>query len=198
MTHGGLDLMKKTLSRTLTRPGFWAATAGQLFISTQIWVSLHVAFDPGTSFRDELWPAAVFFAVAITVSTLLSPLLERAILKDDARLSDEQAASLEWALRTGALPLATLFADWGPALEKRRRDLVFGQRLGPIFMAGLIALNVYDSSVDPDGLWFYWISAIVYAVLAVVGRVVGRRRIRRIGSLEQHLQELRGRVPSPR
>jgi len=190
--------MNTTLRRTLTRPAFWAATAGQLVISTQIWVALHVAFDPGSSVRDELWPAAMSFAIVITVSTLLSPLLERAILKDDDRLSPEQAASLELALRTGALPLASLFADWGPTLEKRRRDLRFGQWLGPIFMAGPIALNVHDSSVDPDGVWFYSISAVLYAVLAVAGQGVGRRRIRRIASLEQQLQELRGRVPSPR
>ena len=101
--------MNTTLRRTLTRPAFWAATAGQLVISTQIWVALHVAFDPGSSFREELWPAAMSFAVVITVSTFLSPLLERAILKGDDRLSPEQAASLELALRTGALPLASLF-----------------------------------------------------------------------------------------
>ncbi|PVZ53706.1 hypothetical protein [Arthrobacter sp. H-02-3] len=197
MTDGGLELMKWTMSRVLTRPAFWVATAGQFVVATQICVAVQVALAPETSFRDQLWPSAATFAVLVTASTLFAPLLERAVLKDDHRLSDEQNASLELALRTGVLPLASLFADWAPALDRWRRNLVFGRWIAPILMAGLVALNVHDALIDPDGLWFYWISAASYVVLTVAGEVVGRRRIRGIRALEDQMRELRGRVPSP-
>lgn len=197
MTYGGLDLMKTTLSRMLTRPGFWAATWIQLAATAQAWVALQVALNPGTSFRDHLWPWGAVFAVGVTVSTLFSPLLMKASPQDDDILSDEQTAALELALRTGVLPLASLFADWGPALSKRRRDLMSGRWMGPILMAGVIALNVYASLVDPDSAWFYWISALLYAVLAVTGEVTSRRRLRRIRALEHQFEELRGGAPRP-
>ncbi|MFJ5696600.1 hypothetical protein [Arthrobacter sp. NPDC093139] len=105
--------------------------------------------------------------------TFLAPLLGRLVVKDDvaveddARLSDEQMAAFELALRTGVLPVASLFADWGPALNKRRRDLKSGRWLIPILMVGIVGLSIYDSFVDPDGAWFYGISALFYAVIAV-------------------------------
>lgn len=189
--------MKKTSSRMLTRPSFWATTALQLAATTQLWVAFLVAFDPETSFRDHLWPWAVIYAVGVTVFTSFFPLLMKAVPKDDDGLSDGQTAALELALRTGALPLASLFADWGPALSKRRRDLESGRWVGPILMAGVIALNIYDSRVDPDGVWFYWISALFYAVLGVTGEVSARRRLRRVRALEHQLEEIRGGVPRP-
>jgi len=195
MIYGGPDQMKLNLSRTLTRPAFWAGTALQLVMTAQIWVALQVALNPGTTFRDHLWPSGAVFAVVITVSTLISPLLMKAVLKDDDSLSDEQTAALDLALRTGVLPLASLFADWGPTLRKRRRDLVSSRWLGPILAAGLIALNIYDSLVDPDGAWFYWVSALFYAVLTVTGEVTVRRRFRHVRALEHQVEELRGRVP---
>jgi hypothetical protein len=187
MTYGGLDLMKKTLSRMLSRPAFWASTALQLVVTAQLWVALQVALDPGTSFRDHLWPWGAVFALGITVL----PLLMKASPKDDDILSDEQTAALELALRTGVLPLASLFADWGPALSKRSRDLMSGRWVGRILMAGVIALNIYDSLVDPDGAWF-WISALFFSVLAVTGEITVRRRLRRVRALEHQLEELHG------
>ncbi|WP_306923095.1 hypothetical protein [Arthrobacter globiformis] len=164
----------------------------QIAMGTQIAVAVGVAFGPETSFRDRLWPLGPVVAIAITASIIFSPLLERVVRKDDGRLSDEQSAAMEGALRTGAPPLVSLFADWGPALEKRRRDLVSGRWLGLILMAVLIALNVFDSCLDPEGIWFYWISAVFYAVLAITGVLLGRRKIRRILVLKSQLEELRG------
>ncbi|KUM32802.1 hypothetical protein [Arthrobacter sp. EPSL27] len=187
--------MKMTLSRTLARPAFWAGIVLQLVLTAQIWVALQVAWNPGTSFQDHLWPWGAVFAVGTTVSTFLSPLLMKAVLKDDHSLSEEQTAVLDVALRTGVLPLASLFADWGPALSRRRRDMVSGRWLGPILAAGLIALNIYDSLVNPAGAWFYWVSALFYAALAVTGEVTVRRRIRRVRSLQHQLEEFGRRVP---
>jgi len=184
--------MKKTASRMLTRPAFWAATALQFAAMAQVWAAVQVALNPGTSFRDQLWPVGVVFSVGLTVFNLLSPLFMKAVPKDGDKLSDEQTAALELALRTGDLPLVSLFADWGPALSKRRRDLVSGRWVGPTLVAGVIALNIYDSLVDPDGAWFYWISALFYAVLAVKGEVTVRRRLRRVRALEHQLGELHG------
>lgn len=192
MTFGGLE-MKKAASRMLARPGFWTSTALQLVVMAQLWVALQVVLDSGSSFRDH-WPGAAVFAVVFMVFTLLYPLLAR--YKVDAGLSDEQTAALEQALRTGALPLVSLFADWGAALNKRRRDLESGRWVGPILIAGVIALNIYDSFVDPDGVWFYWISVLFYAVLGVTGEVSVIRRLRRVRALEHQLKELRGEVPS--
>lgn len=134
MTHGGLDLMKKSSSPVLTRPAFWAVTALQIVMTAQLWVAFQVVLTAGTSFREHLWPSAALFAVVFTLLTLLSPLLPSIFLKDDGGLNDEQTAALELALRTGVLPLASLFADWGPALDKRRRDLESGRWVGPISM----------------------------------------------------------------
>lgn len=187
--------MKMNLSRSLTRPAFWAGTALQLVMTAQIWVALQVALNPGTTYRDHLWPWVAVSAVVVTVSTLLSPLLMKAVLKDDDSLSDEQSAALDMALRTGGLPLASLFADWGPTLKKRRRDLVSSRWLGPIVATGLISLNIYDSLIDPNGAWFYWVSALFYAVLAVTGEATVRRKFRHVRALEHQMEELRGRVP---
>lgn len=198
MSYEGLDPMKKTLSRRLSRPAFWATIALQLVWSAQLWVAIQVALDPGTSFRDHLWPWPVIFAVGLAVTTnFLSPLLERGDIEDDGRLSDEQTAALELALRTGTLPLVSLFADWRSALSKRRRDLMSGRWVGPILMVGFIALNIYDSLVDPDGAWFYWISALFYAVIAVTGEVNTRQRLRHVRTLEHQLEERQGGLPHP-
>jgi hypothetical protein len=48
-------------------------------------------------------------------------------------------------------------------------DLKSGRWLIPILMVGIVGLNIYDSFVDPDGAWFYWISALFYAVIALKG-----------------------------
>lgn len=195
----GHAAMKRTWSRKLSRPGFWVPYAFQLIATAQLWVATQVALDPQTSFRDHLWPWSVIFAFGVT---FLAPLLGRLIVKDDlaveddTRLSDKQTAALELALRTGVLPVASLFADWGPALNKRRRDLKSGRWLIPILMVGIIGLNIYDSFVDPDGAWFYWISALFYAVIAVKGEATTRQRLRQVQALEYQLDARRGGLPS--
>jgi hypothetical protein len=184
--------MKTTWRPLLTRPAFWAGGVLQVVIGTQVAVAVGVALNPDTSFRDHLWSLGPIVAVAVILSVVFSPLLETIIRKDVGKLSDEQSAAMEGALRTGAVPLASFFADWGPALEKRRRDLLSGRWLVLTLVPGLIVLNVFDSRLDPEGIWFYWISALFYAVLAVIGLLFGRRKIRRIMVLSRGLEELRG------
>jgi hypothetical protein len=189
--------MKKTPNRVLTRPAFWAVTALQIVMTAQLWVAFQVVLTPGTSFREHLWPSAALFAAVFTLLTVLSPPIPGIFLKDDGGLNDEQTATLELALRTGVLPLASLFADWRPALVKRRRDLESGRWVGPISMVAVIALNIYDSRVDPHGVWFYWISALFYAVLGITGGASARRRLRRVRALEHQLEEIHAGTPRP-
>lgn len=191
MTFGGLDLMNKTWRRTIARPSFWGATALQGLMASQLFVAVGAVLNPETTFRGQVWPSGAIYAVTITVFLFFFPLFTPDTVKNPDNLSDEQSATIELALRTGTLPAASLFADWGPALERRRRGLAVGRWVLPVLMAGCIALNVYDSVIDPSGAWFYWISAVLYAVMAVTGEVGIRRRARRIRALNHQLEKFR-------
>ncbi len=181
----------KKMSRSLTHRAFWLSVCVQFVVAGQLWVAFQVAFAPRTSLGSQIWVSAGVFALVFTVFDFLSLALMRGPLKHDERLSDEQTASMDRAVHTGVLSLACLFADWGPALTKRRRDLVLALCQAPAWLAGVVALNAYDSFVDPEDGWFFCASSVTYALVATRSVVNVRREIRRVRDLESQLQELR-------
>ena len=66
-----------------------------------------------------------------------------------------------------------------------------GRWFGLTLLAALIALSIYDSTLDRQGGWFYWISALFYVGLGTINEVTRPKRLRRVRALERHLSERR-------
>jgi amino acid transporter len=105
-------------------------------------------------------------------------------------------ASLNQGMRSGALPEDADPAVWIPELERRRRAVLRGRVVSPIFfglfaVAALVFLLVASQTV----------SAVVFFVFfaaVAVGQVwVSRRALRRIDSLKAQIDGLGNYQPTP-
>jgi hypothetical protein len=95
----------------------------------------------------------------------------------------------DYALSTGALPLASLFSDWRDELAQQRRAHALGLRILPTGTAVVILSDVYGIFRDPTGdLFFLW-CAVTAAALGVVAFAFLTVRLRNIYVVEDKLRD---------
>lgn len=102
-------------------------------------------FYPGTSSADHLSSAAHLLAAGLIL--VLHPLLPSQAI--GTRLPEEHKDQLRYALRSGALPLASLFSDWSGELAYRDKIHSLALRVLPAITIVVVLIDIYGVLLDP-------------------------------------------------
>lgn len=142
------------LSRRRTAlPRPWLPAAGSLLILPCI-LALLLDLHPGSTYTDHL-PSAILLLVTGLALTLTP--LQHDTTK--GTVPEEHKDVLAYAIRTGALPVASLFSDWRSEVKRRGRTYSSALRILPTATAVATALDLYAVLIDPAGAFFFLLSA---------------------------------------
>lgn len=139
---------------------------------------------PGTTYMDHLSSAVGLLAAGILLA--LKPLPAQAL---PAAMPEEHRDQLKYALRSGALPLASLFSDWREELAQQERTYSLALRALPAGTVVVTLIDVYGIFRDTDGgLFFLW-CAVATAGLGVAVFAFSAVRLTNIYAVEGKLRE---------
>ncbi|MET3934642.1 hypothetical protein [Arthrobacter sp. OAP107] len=166
----------------------WALAAWAVFAlpSCLVWqLELH----PGTTYLDHL--AATIPLLCGALFLLITP---SSCTEPNRSLPDEHVDVFRYAIRSGALPIASLFSDWTRPLEQLRNLLKIVLRYLPITTVAALAMDLHGILIDPKGHAFFLVSAlaaILFSLAAFSQSAVGLKNIQaveaRLRSQEQRL-----------
>jgi hypothetical protein len=139
---------------------------------------------PGTTYMNHLSSAVGLLAAGILL--VLKPLPPRAL---PAALPEEHRDHLEYALRSGVLPLASLFSDWREELAQQGRAYSLVLRALPAGTTAVILIDGYGMLRDPAGRLFFLWCAVATALLGVAVFAFSAVRLKNINAVEGKLRE---------
>lgn len=96
---------------------------------------------------------------------------------------------LKYAIRSGVLPLASLFSDWRDELAQQREAYSLALRALPAVTAVVTLIDVYGVLRDPAGGLFFLCCAVATATLGVAVFALSAVRLRNIYAVEGKLRE---------
>ena len=159
----------------------WAFAAGAVVVLPLCLVWM-LELNPGTTYLDHL-PAAIPMLGALVL--LIAP--SRGTGPDGA-LPDEHVDVFRYAIRSGVLPIASLFSDWRCELERRRSLLELVRRVLPTATGTACALDLYGALLDPAGRVFFLASAVAAATFGVAVYSLSSVRLGNIGLVGERLR----------
>jgi hypothetical protein len=139
---------------------------------------------PGTTCVDHLSSAAGLLAAGIVLA--LRPLPAQAL---PAAMPEGHQDQLRYALRSGVLPLASLFSDWRDELAQQGRTYSLALRALPAGIAVVILIDGYGMLRDPAGRLFFLCCAVATAILGVAVFAFSAVRLKNIDAVEGKLRE---------
>jgi hypothetical protein len=139
---------------------------------------------PGTTYADHLSSAAGLLSAGILLA--VKPLPAPA---PPAALPEEHQGQLKYALRSGVLPLASLFSDWRDELAQRRRTYSLALRALPAGTAVVVLIDGYGILRDPAEGLFFLCCAVATALLGVAVFAFSAVRLKNIDAVEGKLRE---------
>ncbi|CCQ44457.1 hypothetical protein ARTSIC4J27_383 [Pseudarthrobacter siccitolerans] len=138
---------------------------------------------PGTAYWDLLRGN-----LPVSCGLFLFVLIPSPILKPASALPEDQMRCFQYAVRTGILPLASLFRDWTTELAECRRGLERVLRALPATILVSFGSTVYAAAVLPGSYGYFLMNAAMSVFLGLVLIELTRARLRNVGSLEEQLQ----------
>ncbi|MDQ0635101.1 hypothetical protein QFZ40_003010 [Arthrobacter pascens] len=138
---------------------------------------------PGTTYLDHLSSAVGLLVAGILL--VLKPVPARVL----PALPEEHQDQLNYALRFGVLPLASLFSDWRDELAQQRRAYSLALRALPAGTAVVILFDGYGIFRDPAGCHFFLLCAVATAILGVAVFAFSAVRLRNVDAVEGQLRE---------
>lgn len=96
---------------------------------------------------------------------------------------------LKYALRSGVLPLASLFSDWRDELAQQARTYSLALRALPAGTAALTFIDGYGFFRDPDSGLLFLCCAVATATLGIAVFAFSAARLKSIEALEAKLRE---------
>lgn len=160
----------------------WLLAAGAILFLPCCLVVL-VDSNPGTTYADHLSSAMLLLGAALLL--ILSPLPPGTVT--DA-VPEEHNEVFRYALRSGTLPIASLFSDWKGEIARRRRVLQLVLRALPTGTSVVIALELYGTLIDPAGDGFFLLAAGITAVFGAAMLAVTAIRLRNLCAVEDRLR----------
>ncbi|TQJ40029.1 hypothetical protein FBY33_2069 [Arthrobacter sp. SLBN-112] len=139
---------------------------------------------PGKPFSGHLSSAAVLLAAGIVL--VLEP---SSALTLPVSIPKEHQDQLKYAIRSGILPLASLFSDWRDELAQYERTYSLALRALPAVTAAVTLVDVYGVLHDPAGGLFFLCCAVATAILGVAVLAFSAVRLRNIYVVEGKLRE---------
>lgn len=148
-----------------------------------LWLAWQADARPGMGHWDLLWGNLPVFCGLFLFVLSPSP-----ILKPACALSDDQMRCFRYAVRTGILPLASLFSDWTTELIEWRSGLERVLRALPAAILISAASTVYAAAVLNLSYAYFLTSAAVPVFLDLVLIELIKASLRNVCSLEEQLQ----------
>lgn len=161
----------------------WLVAAGSVLFLPCCLV-LRLDLYPGTTYKNHLSSAVQLLAAGIFL--VLRPLPARAL---NATMPEEHRGQLRYALRSGVLPLASLFSDWRDELAQQGRAYSLALRVLPTGTAVVILVDVYGILRDPAGRLFFLWCAVAAATFGVAAFAFSAVRLKNIYVVEGKLRD---------
>lgn len=159
----------------------WLLAAGSVLILPCI-LALLLDLHPGTTYTDHL-PSAILLLIT-GLALALSP-LQPDRMKDT--VPEEHKDALAYAIRTGALPIASLFSDWRSDVDRQGRTYSRALRILPTATAVALSLDLYAGRIDPAGSPFFLLAAAATLTFGLGTYVFSAVRLTNICRLENKL-----------
>lgn len=107
------------------------------------------------------------------------------------------AQSVTGAVKAGKLPDTATAQEWGPLLERRRRQAKLNRWLSPVVFGLFSLLSVYLIFTDRTRV-VLWVAALLFFLaLAIASPIQSQRQLPKIDSLEQQLADGASTNPVP-
>ncbi|MGX1162122.1 hypothetical protein FBY31_3824 [Arthrobacter sp. SLBN-100] len=139
---------------------------------------------PGTTCIYAASSAVVLLAAGVVLA--LKPLPAGAL---PAAMPEGHQDQLKYAVRSGVLPLASLFSDWRDDLAQQGRTYSLALRVLPTGTALVIVIDGYGILRDPAGDLFFLCCAVATATLGVAVFAFSTARLKNVDALEEKLRE---------
>ncbi|MBT2523832.1 hypothetical protein [Arthrobacter sp. ISL-28] len=162
----------------------WPTAAASAVLLLPCCLVLLLDLHPGSTYLDHLSSAVNLVAEGILL--VLKPVPAPAL---DASLPAEHQNQLRYALRSGVLPLASLFSDWRVDLGQWERTYSLALTVLPSATAGAVLLDLYGVLRDPAGGLFFLVSAVTAAATGVAAFAFAAVRFRNVQVVEGKLRE---------
>jgi hypothetical protein len=169
------------MSKEFTSALLWLLAAGSMFFLPCCLVLL-LDLYPGSTYANHLTSVAQLVAAAIFLVLRPQPAQVWS-----ATMPQEHKSQLRYALRSGVLPLASLFSDWSGELAQQGRAHSLALRVLPTGTAVVILFEAYGIFRDPAGQLFFLSCAVASATFAVAAFAFLAVRLKNIYALEDKL-----------
>jgi hypothetical protein len=139
---------------------------------------------PGTTYELHLSSAVQLLTSGIMVALKPSPAHALTV-----RMLEEQRIQLHYALRTGVLPLASLFSDWRDELAHYESAYSLALRVLPAGTAMVILFDIYGFLRDPTEGLFFLACAVATATFGVAAFASSAVRLQEVNVVEGKLRD---------
>lgn len=160
-------------------PRLWLLAAASVSL-VPVCLVLLLDLHPGTTYTDHVSSAIHLVAAALFLTL-------RPLLPAKTALPEEHQDLFRYALRSGVLPIASLFSDWRHELAKGAKAQILALRVLPAGTGLAILLDVYGMHLDPGGRHFFLSCAAATTVFAAAAFTVSAVRLKGICLIEAKL-----------
>jgi hypothetical protein len=163
-----------TCSKNSNAPccGFWQPL---LYHWSPCCVVLLLDLRPGATYTDPLSSAVHLLAAALFLTLRPLPPVK-------AALPEEHQDLFRYALRSGVLPIASLFSDWRHELARQAAAQILALRVLPTGTVLAILLDVYGIYLDPEGRHFFLSCAAATTAFAAAAFTLSAVRLKTLAS----------------
>jgi hypothetical protein len=127
-------------------------------------------------------------AISLLASGLLLLIAPTTGISQDRALPDDHFQVFRYALRSGVLPIASLFSGWNGELARQRNLLKKARRSLPIGTGAVLTMDMYGILVDPKGHDFFLVLALASMVVGVTAFSTLTIRLQNILAVEERLR----------
>jgi hypothetical protein len=162
--------------------GRWVLV-GAALLELPCCVLVLLELHPSSNFLDHLSGAVTLFIVGFL-------LIGRPATgsRSHQALPREHVDAFKYAIRTGKLPLTSLFSNWSSELAQCRVLLDTALRILPAVTCAVLALNLYGMLIYAEDLAFFLFSALAAGVASLATFSSAAMALRNVHDLEGQLR----------
>jgi hypothetical protein len=157
----------------------WLLAAASVSLVSACLVLL-LDLHPSTTYTDHLSSAVHLLAAALFLTL-------RPLPPAKTELPEEHQDLFRYALRSGTLPIASLFSDWSNDLAQGARRQILALQVLPAGTGLTILLDVYGIYLDPPGRLFFLSCAASTMVFSAAAFTLSAVRLNNICLIEAKL-----------
>lgn len=133
------------------------------------------------------WAAVIGAAVGGLIFGALMSLIIRYQRRRNGGVS--MARAVTNAIKSGELPADARPSEWGPLLERRRRQVRLYRWVGPVEFGLFALLGVYLLFAEPGGDVIWGVEILIFLGFLIAYPISAHRQLPRIEALEKQLTQ---------